>query len=259
MKQALSDIATAQPLADYIELRLDLISDFDLPKLIHSAGKPCIVTNRCKIDGGQFKGTEEERVQSLHDAIELDADYIDIETTTPSPLLRSIMEAPRKKSKIILSHHDFSGTPKEIGSLYEIMRQTPADVLKIIPYARDINDNITIFQILEKAKQDGQKIISFCMGEMGEVSRIMSPVLGGFLTFGSLEKGKESAPGQIPASTLRNIYRAHEAREGEKIYGVIGDPIAKSMGYLIHNKAFQKTGLPHRKNFFMNLKNILRD
>jgi len=245
MDQALRDINAAQPFADYIELRVDLISDFDLPKLITSAGKPCIVTNRCKIDGGQFKGTEEERIQTLRQAIDLDANFIDIETTTPSPQLRSLMEAPRKNSKIILSHHDFTGTPKDIGSLYEIMRQTPADILKIVTYARDINDNITIFQLLEKAREDNQSIIGLCMGEMGEISRILSPLLGGFLTFGSLEKGKESAPGQIPASTLRNIYRAHESRKGEKIYGVIGDPVAKSMGYLVHNKAFQETGLPH--------------
>lgn len=244
MADALSDIAAAQDYADVIELRLDLISDYDLPELLKAVGKPCIVTNRSKVDGGQFKGSEEERVQSLREAIELGADYIDIETVTPSPLLRSILESP-KKCQVILSHHDFMGTPTEIGSLYEIMRQTPAAILKIVPYARDINDNITLFQLLERAGKDKQKIIAFCMGEKGEVSRILSPLLGGFLTFGSLETGKESAPGQIPASTLRNIYRAHEARPGKKIFGVIGDPVAKSLGYLIHNRAFQKTGLPH--------------
>ena len=29
------------------------------------------------------------------------------------------------------------------------------------------------------------------------------------------------------------------------MYGVIGDPVSKSMGYLIHNKAFHEVGLPH--------------
>ena len=29
------------------------------------------------------------------------------------------------------------------------------------------------------------------------------------------------------------------------MYGVIGNPVSKSMGYLIHNKAFQEAGLPH--------------
>ncbi|GIT65271.1 MAG: hypothetical protein Ct9H300mP23_08980 [Nitrospinota bacterium] len=37
------------------------------------------------------------------------------------------------------------------------------------------------------------------MGDMGEISRVFSSV-GGFLIFGSLETGQESAPGQIPAN-----------------------------------------------------------
>ena len=82
MANALSDIAAAQDYADVIKLRLDLISDYDLPELLKAVGKPCIVTNRSKVDGGQFKGSEEERVQSLREAIELGADYIDIETVT---------------------------------------------------------------------------------------------------------------------------------------------------------------------------------
>ena len=81
------------------------------------------------------------------------------------------------------------------------------------------------------------------MGERGEISRILSPLLGGFLTFGSLETGKESAPGQITAVTLKDIYRVGERREAFKIYGVIGNPVSKSMGYFIHNRAFKEAGL----------------
>jgi 3-dehydroquinate dehydratase/shikimate dehydrogenase len=78
------------------------------------------------------------------------------------------------------------------------------------------------------------------MGERGEISRILSPLLGGFLTFGSLETGKESAPGQITAVKLKDIYRVNDNRDSFKIYGVIGNPISKSMGYLIHNRAFKE-------------------
>ena len=59
MDRALKDLDACQSLADIIELRLDLIEGFDLPLLLKQAGKPCIVTNRCKIDGGQFAGSEE--------------------------------------------------------------------------------------------------------------------------------------------------------------------------------------------------------
>jgi len=118
-------------------------------------------------------------------------------------------------------------------------------VLKIITYAQDLNDNLVLFRLLARAQRDEVNLIAFCMGEKGEISRILSPMMGGFLTFGSLVHGKESAPGQIPATTLKHVYRVNELKRDSKIYGVIGDPVNKSMGYLIHNRAFREKGLPH--------------
>lgn len=243
LKQALADIDSAKELADLIELRVDLMDDPDIPALLKAAGKPCIVTNRTKREGGQFKGSEEQRIRLLRHAIDVGADYIDIEASTSKDLLQPVLAA-RAKTRVILSYHDFTRTPDRLESIYEIMKELSPDVIKIITYAMDINDNLAVFNLLKRANRDGRKLISFCMGEKGEVSRILSPLMGGFLTFGSLETGKESAPGQITATVLRNVYRVHEKRPGFKIYGVIGDPVSKSMGYLIHNRAFQEAGLP---------------
>lgn len=245
LRQALEDIRESGKFADILELRLDLIDGPDIRTLLKAAdNKPCIVTNRTKLEGGQFKGNDEERVAALRQAIDLGADYIDIEAATPSPLLRPILET-KGKTKTILSYHHFSLTPDNLESVYEIMAETPADILKIITYAKDIADNIVVFKLLARARKDHRPLISFCMGDMGEISRILSTLFGGFLTFGSLHMGKESAPGQIPASTLKNIYRVNAERPGFKIYGVIGNPVSKSMGYLIHNRAFAEAGLPH--------------
>jgi len=243
MEKALSDISQAEKIADIIELRLDLIVGFDLPALMEAAALPAIVTNRTKTEGGQWKGTEEERVQILSQAIEAGADYIDIETSTPKELLKPVLDN-KGQTKIILSYHNFSNTMEDLNPLYEIMCELPGDILKIVTYAQDISDNLKIFNLLKRAKKENRKLIGLCMGEYGELSRVLSPLLGGFLTFGALDTGKESAPGQIPASTLKNIYRVDCKRENFKIYGVIGNPVSKSMGYLIHNRAFQEIGSP---------------
>lgn len=66
-----------------IELRLDLIDGHDLKQLMQAADTPAIVTNRSKMDGGQFRGSEEERVAVIRQAIDSGAKYIDIETSTP--------------------------------------------------------------------------------------------------------------------------------------------------------------------------------
>ena len=107
------------------------------------------------------------------------------------------------------------------------MNDLPGEILKIVTYARDLNDNLKMFQLLERAKKENKKLIGLCMGDLGEISRILSPLYGGFLTFGSLETGQESAPGQIPANVLRNIYRVNDTREKFKVYGVIGNPVSK--------------------------------
>lgn len=241
-QKALKDIAAAEPLADFLELRLDLMSDYDLGNLLKTAKKPCIVTNRTKKEGGQFSGSEEKRVGILKQAMSLGAEYVDIETSTPKNFLKPFLESERN-AKVILSYHNFTDTPEELEHLYKLMCQMPADILKIVTYARDIANNLAIFDLIDRSKKDNKKIIALCMGERGEISRILSPLLGAFLTFGSLESGKETAPGQITAVNLRDVYRVCDTREAFNIYGVIGNPVMKSMGYLIHNKAFKEKGM----------------
>ena len=104
MVSAIKDIKKANKIADIIELRIDFVSDLDLKKLIDAAEKPIIVTNRRKSENGNFKGTEGERLSLLKKAIELGADYVDIEINAD---YKQIIKN-KKKSKIIVSYHNFN-------------------------------------------------------------------------------------------------------------------------------------------------------
>ena len=229
VSKAQEQIASASAVADILELRLDLIDPPDLNILLDSANLPVIVTNRSKLDGGQFKGSDEDRLQPLRDALKAGADYVDIEVSTPREYLQPFLEEGIS-ARIILSYHDFSHTPEDFNPLYEAMCEMPGDIIKIVTYARDLADNLKMFELLQRARQEKQKLIGLCMGDLGEISRILSPLFGGFLTFGSLETGQESAPGQIPAKTLKDIYRINTARPDFKIYESLAIRYRKARG-----------------------------
>lgn len=80
------------------------------------------------------------------------------------------------------------------------------------------------------------------MGEHGVISRLLSPKFGGFLTFGSLAPGKESAPGQLTIADLKNIYGLGRVGRDTEIFGIIGQLVGYSKSPLIHNKFFQEIG-----------------
>jgi 3-dehydroquinate dehydratase len=44
------------------------------------------------------------------------------------------------------------------------------------------------------------------MGALGKVSRLLSPLCGGFFTFAALERGAETAPGQMTVAEMQLAY-----------------------------------------------------
>jgi 3-dehydroquinate dehydratase type I len=52
----------------------------------------------------------------------------------------------------------------------------------------------------------GTKMVAFTMGTQGFLSRVMSPLIGAYFTYGAVQKGVESAPGQLPVSDMLAIY-----------------------------------------------------
>ena len=62
-----------------------------------------------------------------------------------------------------------------------------------------------MLELIPVAHDRGIKIIAFCMGPVGRISRIVSHLMGTYLTFASLEGGEESAEGQIPIKQMKEI------------------------------------------------------
>jgi 3-dehydroquinate dehydratase type I len=207
VEKALVAIKKVNRWADLIELRADYLRRVNLAPLLENRQKPLIVTHRRKEEGGKYKGDERKRLSVLQEAIDLGADYIDVELATERSLLRGLIRN-KGRTQVILSFHDFQGTPslKELQRLCGQMIRLEADVVKIVPFARTWEDNLTILSLIPYARERGQKIVAFCMGEKGNISRILSPSLGAAWVYASLNRTRASAPGQLTVGEMKEIW-----------------------------------------------------
>ena len=81
-------------------------------------------------------------------------------------------------------------------------------MVKIVTHARTRADNLTVLGLIPLAEKMYVEIVALCMGPLGRISRISCPLIGGAFTFASLEKGQESASGQVPAKEMKMILEA---------------------------------------------------
>jgi 3-dehydroquinate dehydratase type I len=205
-EEALEKIALAEQIADILEIRLDAMDSFDLGKIVATASRPVLVTYRSKQEGGRGSADYGTRVRYLLRAAEVGADFVDVEFSMPLEFRKNLSQR-RNTCQLIVSTHLLKGTPPQ-EKLEETLRRmaaTGAGIVKIVTLAKAPEDNIRVLGLIPLAKNLGVRIIAFCMGDTGRISRIAGPLMGGYLTFASLETGEESASGQIPIREMKKI------------------------------------------------------
>ena len=202
-----NDIGTIleiEPEVDLFEVRLDIVGS-GWPDLVKQLRKPWIACNRSHEEGGKAPLSEIERIGELTRAAEAGAFIVDIEYKTIN--IKEIVPLIKNRAKCLISYHDVSGTPS-FNTLVEIVEgqlKAGADICKIVTSAREFADNMTILKVINKFP--GAKIIAFAMGELGQISRILCPLVGGYLTYACISRGLESASGQPTVNELNELYR----------------------------------------------------
>ena len=197
--------------ADFIEVRLDCLKDClenhrALGDLAAHGKTPKIATNMPRSCQGNFSGTEADRQQTLRDAAESGFEYVDSELSTPQ-LESLVKELKALGAKPIVSFHKSDGSlgVSELNKVLEREIDSGAEVCKIVTTAKRMEDNLAILNFTPTASSK-VKLVCFCMGELGKVSRLLSPLFGGFFTFASLERGSETASGQMTIQEMKAAY-----------------------------------------------------
>ncbi len=222
---------------ELVEVRVDGIPGLNLRKLLRQPRPKVIITNRKKDEGGKFIGSITEQSEILANAIEYGAEYIDVEYSWGKDFIASI-QSKAGQTKVICSYHNFENTPDNLIKMYNSLRKTHVEIIKIATMANDITDNKKIFNLLQRAKADRQNIIALCMGEYGEISRTLSGIHGGYLSFASLTSREVTADGQITTEDMKTIFRADRLDCKTKIFGLLGNPVKHSQGIYFHNERF---------------------
>ncbi|CAD6267621.1 unnamed protein product [Miscanthus lutarioriparius] len=249
-REMAEELAAAAALgADLAELRLDCLAGFaprrDLPVILAKPRPlPALVTYRPKWEGGEYEGDDESRFEALLLAMELGAEYVDVELKVADKFMKLISGRKPDNCKLIVSSHNYESTPssEELANLVAQIQATGADIVKIATTATEIVDVAKMFQILVHCQEKQVPIIGLVMNDRGFISRVLCPKYGGFLTFGSLKKGKESAPAQPTAADLINVYNIRQIGPDTKVFGIIGKPVGHSKSPILHNEAFRSVG-----------------
>jgi 3-dehydroquinate dehydratase I len=192
----------------WAEVRLDYLEKPDLKRLFRSLPGPVIATNRPRAEGGRWSGSEADRRGLLAEALTWGVHALDVEFSTEAAWRRELY-ARRGQTRLILSWHDFEGTP-EAAALEEIfsdMLAQEADILKLVTHACNPADNLRVLALIPRALAAGKDIIAFCMGPLGKWSRVAAAFLGSFVTFAPFNPQQASAPGQITVNEMRRIWR----------------------------------------------------
>ncbi|XP_030551132.1 bifunctional 3-dehydroquinate dehydratase/shikimate dehydrogenase, chloroplastic isoform X2 [Rhodamnia argentea] len=231
--------------AELVEIRLDSLKNFspheDLKTLIKASALPTLFTYRPKWEGGQYDGDDKSRLDTLRLAMELGADYVDVELQVAFEFNASIQGSKPEKCKVIVSSHNYENTPsiEDLGNLVARIQAAGADIVKIATTALDITDVARMFHITVHSQVP---VIGIVMGERGLISRVLCAKFGGFLTFGTLESGAVSAPGQPTIKDLLDLYNFRSIGPDTKVFGIIGKPVGHSKSPLLYNQAFKSAG-----------------
>ncbi|MCH8915726.1 MAG: type I 3-dehydroquinate dehydratase [Thaumarchaeota archaeon] len=191
--------------SDYAEVRFDFLKINQIPEALETIKKDLnkiVCTLRPKVEGGKFLGNEKERIAILKLIAEYNPFLLDVEFNTLKKNSALVRYLKSTKTKLLVSWHDFKKTPSsaELKKKMNQMSKFSFNV-KIVSTAKSTDDSNRMLELYSKKGKNN--LISFAMGDLGRISRILCLYLGSPYTYVSL--GKAIAPGQFSVDEVKKI------------------------------------------------------
>lgn len=238
----------ASDYADMAEFRMDLWANHrkeDVEKLVKEHPDiPMIFVLR-----PHPKISELKRLEEIEKLAQLYPKYFEIEQEVPEEIQRSLV---RKftRTQWIVAKNMLTWSQEAITTLYERhKRELPHILLKVTV---KVKSSLEALQLcLWVYQQKDEHLIGVAEGIKGQISQLLSPVIGNPWTYAGSDP-KHEIPGVLLAETLRQTYRIKKSRELSQFlvhFGNLFDsppqtPSAENYSYLSHNTVLEELNEP---------------
>ncbi|HZC35112.1 MAG TPA: type I 3-dehydroquinate dehydratase [Chthoniobacterales bacterium] len=190
---------------DLCELRVDLLAAEGVEEREYVKPLPIskILTIRDPREGGREGLNEQERLHLFRRLLPA-VDYIDIELRNFDPYSPVIAAVRSSAKQLIVSVHDFEGTPSEEQMerwAHEIEARYPGAIFKIAAQLTQWEEMVRLGTFL--VNHSRMKVAAMGMGPLGKISRLLFARFGSELLYAAC--GEALVPGQWDLRTLRSI------------------------------------------------------
>ncbi len=235
---ALVDMLNAARQCDLLEIRLDRFGKApELGELLAHKPKPVIMCCRRTQDGGEWDGSEDERLAILRQCIISKADYVEIELDAADQIRRF------PPSQRVISYTNLQETPADIADIYAEAQSKSPDVIKLTTLARTPEEAWPLVQILAKPKVP---TVVVGLGKPGIMLALLGKKIGAPWTYAALERGMEAYPGQATVNDLHQVYHYGAIGKGTRFIGVTGFGDREVAAVAALNAVFAHHELPAR-------------
>ena len=209
------DILNAARQCDLVELCLDrLLKEPDVKDLIEGSQKPVLVSCRTPEDGGMWKGSPEERINLLKQAIIAGPAYVELDSDTARKIPRF------GKVKRVISYTSLNRPLGDLEAAFDEAGVLQADVIK---FTWPTDQLEAAWPLLAAVSQKRSiPVVGLGLGRSGLTFSLLGRKYGSPWIYAALEKGMEAFPGQITVTELDGTYRWREITPKTRFVGIGG-------------------------------------
>lgn len=233
------DILNASRQGDLVELCLDyLIKEPDIKDLLDGVKKPVLISCRNTKDGGNFQGTDDERIMLLKQAILAGPAYVELD-----------IEAARKisrfgKTQRVVSHTSLDRPLSDIDSIFDEAVEAKADIIKFTWPTQTLEAAWPLLAAVSQKRS--LPVVGFGIGRGGLTFSLLGRKYGSPWIYAALEKGMEAFPGQPTVGDLDDIYHWRKIGPKTRFFGIAGVGSFEQKLSRILNTAFDQLNLDTR-------------